>query len=166
MPWMRILNRAPVSPTDAAKRLALFVEENDGIVHADVLMQMQMVQQSIVDHTGLAVQRKSGVIGAPPPSPVAAPAEATVSAVENADGAGDEEPSGEKKKWRKLTKKALKKLPGGCGTSDEVCSAAGKLGDEVPSGTAVAAALKQLLKRKEVAKTGEKRAGQPEFKLL
>eukprot|EP00966_Prymnesium_polylepis_P172308 3984504-Prymnesium_polylepis.1 len=69
---------------------------------------------------------------------------------------------------KKLAKKALKKLPGACGTCDEVCEAARKLESSIASGSLeelIGSALKALAKKDDIKKTGEKRGGQPVYAL-
>ena len=165
VPWMHVLRREPVTPADAVERLSTFVAKHDGSLHTDVLTQLQLVHQSIAEAAGMAGQAaatSAAAASASSSSPAAATAvTGSSSAADAHESEAVDDASEDKKKYRKLTKKALKKLPGGSGTCDEVCSAARKLDDAIKGSLSerVAAALKQLVKRKEAAKTGEKRGG-------
>ena len=59
-------------------------------------------------------------------------------------------------------------MPGGCGTCDEVCEAVRKLDSAVEAqhlAEMMGSALKALLKKDDIKKTGEVRGGQPVYAL-
>ena len=187
---IKVVRKAAVEPQSAVDMLAAFIRQGDGLVHTDTLTQLQLVQQSISETYAVQAAGVSSLSAPPngvhasetaapsaaeeaPPSkkqkkaPEAAPAAAPPpAAAEPVPAEAKEQP--DKKAMKKLAKKALKKLAGGCGTCDEVCAAARKIDGTLEAqqlAELMGSALKALLKKEDIKKTGEKREGQPVYAL-
>ncbi|KAL1523217.1 hypothetical protein AB1Y20_018169 [Prymnesium parvum] len=167
-----VRSSVPTSPRAALKVIAGFLEASKGVLHSDMVAQLQLVSQSIADtylpacllesdHEARPAAEEGEELTKRPKKQKAAKQERL-----GRTDAGDKKL--ERKRLKKLAKKALKKLPGGAGTCDEVCAAAQRFepaSDGAQMADGMAAALKALVKQETIKKTGEKRGGQPVYAL-
>lgn len=151
-----VLSASAASPREALDEIRAFSARCGGLIQTDVSGQLELVAQSISD----AYASSSGRVE-------------TCRSTPSSRAAGKQEDvvvtTPDKKEMKKIAKKALKKLPGRCGTCDEIRDAALKIRNSADGklfAECMASALKVLLKKESIRKTGDTRNGLPVYALV